>query len=206
MSAELINGSDTLWAHRLRALMSVDDLVGDIMDLLSSRGALDNTYIIYTSDHGYHLGQHGVWSEKAGPYEFDSNVPLAIAGPGITPGTVTEALTTNIDLAPTLLELAGIPDQWPDDSGRRDGTSLVPVLNSTAALASGFTGSGIKLASASAAAVVENTSGAAVSVPTPAGWRDRLLIQFVGSGNDYQWLPPCRQVARLSLSLSSALM
>ena len=192
MSTDLINGSDVLWAHRLRALMSVDDVVGDIMSLLQSRGALDNTYIIYTSDHGYHLGQHGVWSEKAGPYQYDSNVPLAIAGPGITPGTVTEALVTNIDLPPTLLELAGIPDQWPDGSGRRDGTSLVPLITATSAVAApSASTSGPSEVAASGKRSADVDHGEQTVIPIPLGWRDRLLIQWIGWETLFQWLSPC---------------
>lgn len=57
MSPALIAGSDSLWASRLRALMSVDDLVAEALALLASRGVLDNTYVVHTSDHGYHLGE-----------------------------------------------------------------------------------------------------------------------------------------------------
>lgn len=130
MSQQLIEGSDLLWARRLRTLMSVDDLVHDAVELLRSRGVLNNTYLVFTSDHGYRLGQFGQWSEKSGPYETDVHVPLGVRGPGVGPGTSTRALVTNVDLAPTLMDLAGVPDAWPDGSGRRDGVSLVPVLTS----------------------------------------------------------------------------
>jgi N-acetylglucosamine-6-sulfatase len=65
MSAGLINGSDTLHVQRLRSLMSVDDYIGAAMTFLQAAGALDNTYVWFTSDHGYHLGQYGLWCEKA---------------------------------------------------------------------------------------------------------------------------------------------
>lgn len=171
MSDHLIKGTDALWANRLRALMSVDDLVSDIFGLLQQRGALDNTYVFYTSDHGYHLGQWGVWSEKANPYEFDAHVPLAVRGPGIQAGSSSSALVSNVDLAPTMLELAGIPNIWPDGSGQRDGRSIVPVL------------------------MLASTAGSAYEPSTgsiPAGWRDRLLIQFVGWITPFQWLAPCQ--------------
>ena len=105
-----------------------------------------------------------MWAEKAGPLETDVRVPLAIRGPGIAPGSSTTALTTNLDIAPTLLELAGVPNAWPSSSALRDGRSLVPVL-----LPSGRSGAG-------AAA---------------AAWgRDRLLLEFVGWPT-YEWLAPC---------------
>lgn len=182
MSQALINGSDALWGNRLRSLMSVNDVVVDIMALLKANPAvLANTYIIYTSDHGYHLGQHGVWSEKGGPYLFDARVPLAITGPGIAPGSVSSAMVSNVDLAPTILELAGVPDKWPDNSGRRDGTSLTPLFKQTSP-------SSITPPSA---AVTQEQSGPRDPIPPPPGWRDRLLIQYPGWTQTWQWLQPC---------------
>ena len=164
MSAELINGSDTLYRSRLRTLMSVDDLVREALATVAAAGphTADNTVVLFSSDHGYKLGQFGVWSEKASPYDVDARVPLAISGPGIAAGSVTTALVTNIDLPATLLELAGAPNSWPVNPGQqRDGTSLVPLLTSAGGL-------------------------------PPAGWRDRLLIEFVGWITEFEWLTPCQ--------------
>lgn len=170
MSAALQAGADALWASRLRSLMAVDDAVRDILAVVEAAGQMDNTYVIFTSDHSYHLGQYGLWSEKSQPYTSDSQVPLFIRGPGIAPGTVIDQLVSNLDLAPTMLELAGRPDQWPDGSGRRDGRSLVPLL-----LAQGQGG-------------VDSGRSVAAAVP----WRDRLLIEFVGWTTAYEWLAPCQ--------------
>lgn len=161
LSDYFVQSVDALYQSRLRALMSVDDAVGAYIGLLQQRGALNNTIIVYTSDHGYHLGAFALAMEKAQPYETDARVPLFIRGPGIPAGSHQEALVSNIDLPPTLLELAGIPDVWPDHSGPRDGRSLVPIL----------------------------TQPHAGPTP-PAGWRDRLLIQYVGWPN-YEWLSFC---------------
>lgn len=119
---------------------------------------------------------------QANPYDFDSNVPLAVRGPGIPAGSVSNALVTNIDLPPTFLELAGVPDQWPDGSGRRDGRSIVPLLNAASAAAAA--------GSATAGDAVAATSAPA-PVPIPAGWRDRLVIEFIG-WESWQWLAPCQ--------------
>ena len=179
MSKALINGSDTLWAHRLRTLMSVDDMIHDIFDLLTEKQALDNTYIIFTSDHGYHLGGYGIWSEKSNPYDSDSNVLLTMRGPGIPVNSISQNLVSmNVDIPATILELSGIPNTWPDNSGQRDGTSLIPLWNTPST------------------EVTENITYPALLHPpsiylsSPSTWRDRVLIQYVGWSN-LQWLMPC---------------
>jgi arylsulfatase A-like enzyme len=85
---------------------------------------LDNTYIIFTSDNGFHLGQHRQTSGKAGPYEEDIHVPFFIRGPGIEAGTTLPSyLATNIDLPVTFAGLAGVlPPEFVD------GRSLVPLF------------------------------------------------------------------------------
>jgi N-acetylglucosamine-6-sulfatase len=129
MSQALINGSDNLHASRLRALMSVDDAIREFIAVLEKNGAIDSTYIIATSDHGYRLGQWGLWCEKASPYETDARVPLSIRGPLVSPGSnITALVSMNVDIGATILDLAGIPDQWPSGNIKRDGKSLVPIL------------------------------------------------------------------------------
>jgi N-acetylglucosamine-6-sulfatase len=160
MSPGLSAASDALWAKRLRALMSVDDLLADALAVVSAAGALDNTYVIVTSDHGYHLGSWGVYCEKSTPFDQDSRVLLAVRGPRVPPRSTSSALVSvNVDLPATILDLAGVPDGWPDGRGRRDGVSFAPLL--------------------------------AAPGPPPPGWRDRVLIQFVGWVTPYEWLPPC---------------
>ena len=84
---------------------------------------LDNTYIILTSDHGYHLGQFGMPLDKRLPYEFDIRVPFWMAGPNITANQTIHTPILSIDLAPTLLALADLPT----DSGM-DGLSFLPLV------------------------------------------------------------------------------
>lgn len=114
---------DELYQDRLETLLSVQDLVDEVVSTLESAGVLDNTYIFYNSDHGYHLGQFNQQGEKRQPYDEDIRVPLIVRGPGISAGKSTDHMALNIDLTPTFLDLAG----WtiPDDM---DGMSLKPVL------------------------------------------------------------------------------
>src|SRR5262249_4383085 len=103
---------------------AVEDLVQTVIDTLTATGQLDNTYVVFTSDNGFHQGQHRLKSGKNTAYDTDLFVPLVIRGPGIMPGTSVDEATLNVDFAPTFLDLAGvaIPDSV-------DGRSLVPLFN-----------------------------------------------------------------------------
>ena len=88
----------------------IDDAVGRIMDAIERRGQLDRTFVLFSSDHGEMLGDHGLYA-KSVMYEPALNVPLLAAGPGIEGGRVSEAVVELIDVNPTICELAGLPPQ-----------------------------------------------------------------------------------------------
>ncbi|BFZ65269.1 hypothetical protein YB2330_006432 [Saitoella coloradoensis] len=102
--------NDHFYRQRLRALQAVDEIVLNVTARLAEAGLLDDTYIIYTSDNGYHIGQHRLQPGKECGFEEDIAVPLIIRGPGVPKGEVVDGLvTTHVDLAPTLFSIAGIP-------------------------------------------------------------------------------------------------
>ena len=79
-----------------------------LVDGILSRLDLTNTYVVFTSDHGFHLGQFRLPYDKRQPYETDLRVPLWVRGPGIEAGaTVDDVVAVGVDLAPTLLDMAG---------------------------------------------------------------------------------------------------
>ena len=103
---------------RARMAQSADRLVSKIL-----RSVGPNTYVVLTSDNGFHLGQLGMGRGKGTPYDTDVRVPLLVTGPGVVPGSRAE-VTSNIDLAPTFEELAGLaPPAY------RSGLSLVPTFS-----------------------------------------------------------------------------
>ncbi|KAG6853235.1 hypothetical protein C0991_005822 [Blastosporella zonata] len=104
-----VDYNDHYYRQRLRALQGVDELVDSLVARLEESNKIDNTYIVYTSDNGYHIGQHRLPPGKTCGFEEDIRVPLFIRGPGVPAGHQVEAVTTHIDLAPTIFDLAGIP-------------------------------------------------------------------------------------------------
>ena len=107
----------------LRCIASVDDNVGRVLDYLDEKGLTDNTIVVYTSDQGFYLGDHG-WFDKRFMYEESLRMPMLVRYPGvIKPGSVTDEIAVNIDFAPTFLDYADLP--IPEDM---QGESLRPIL------------------------------------------------------------------------------
>jgi arylsulfatase A-like enzyme len=93
----------------LRCVAGVDRAIGRILDYLEETGLSENTLVVYTSDQGFYLGEHG-WFDKRWMYEESFKMPFVISCPGvIKPGTVSNQMAMNVDFAPTLLDFAGLP-------------------------------------------------------------------------------------------------
>jgi arylsulfatase A-like enzyme len=105
----------TVWKYQrylkdyLRCVAAIDENLGRLLEWLDEHGLRDNTIVIYTSDQGFYLGEHG-WYDKRFMYEESMRTPLIIRYPdGIEAGLVTDALVVNLDTAPTLLDFADVP-------------------------------------------------------------------------------------------------
>ncbi|HEY3727943.1 MAG TPA: sulfatase [Solirubrobacteraceae bacterium] len=109
---------------RAQAVESVDKLVADVEATLAADHLSRNTYIVFSSDNGYHMGQHRLTWGKQTAFDTDIRVPLIVAGPGVPRGKVVSQVTQNVDLYPTFLQLAGATV-----SKRVEGRSLVALLH-----------------------------------------------------------------------------
>jgi N-acetylglucosamine-6-sulfatase len=126
LTATQIGNIDDLYRKRRQTIKAVGDLVENLVNTLQANGELNNTYIFFTSDNGFHQGQHRLNSGKNTAYEEDLNVPLVVRGPSIPVGATVDHITANVDFAPTWAEIAGVtPPSFVD------GRSLLPLLNGT---------------------------------------------------------------------------
>ncbi len=112
------------YRQRVLSMQAVDEMIAGLIKTLEQSGQLENTYIVFSSDNGFHLGQHRLYQGKGTLYEEDVTVPLIVRGPGIPEGRkVSGLLAGNVDIASTIAEWAGItPPSFVD------GRSLAGVL------------------------------------------------------------------------------
>ncbi|KAI0100954.1 arylsulfatase [Nemania sp. FL0031] len=116
---------DGLYRARAQSLLGVDDIIEDVIAKLEEKGILNNTFIIYTSDNGWHIGNHRVSAGKSLHYLEDSNVPFIVRGPGVPANTTSNLPGAHLDLAPTFLDIAGLTPDNPAYPPFLDGRSLL---------------------------------------------------------------------------------
>jgi arylsulfatase A-like enzyme len=98
----------SVYRKRVEADLSVDDMVGSIERELRAKGVAKNTYIVFSSDNGFHMGEYRLAPGKETAWDTDINVPLIVTGPHVPAGRTVAQLASNIDLAPTFEALAGV--------------------------------------------------------------------------------------------------
>lgn len=163
--------------RRYLAFVSFEDsLFGKLIDTLTETGELENTYVLYLTDHGDYLGAHGLWAKGLPCFKEAYNICAMFGGGDITTHSTTDALVSITDFAPTILELAGVENEKiPPMVGR----SLVPFIKAAEVQA--------KAAAQDAVAyreplqVAKNAAAELVSLPTPEGWRTELFTQTNGN-------------------------
>lgn len=108
LDAAGIENCEQTYRHRLGNIYAVDVMVSELIQKLEDHGMLDNTYVIFTSDNGFHIGNHRLLPGKRCPYEEDINVPLLIRGPDVPKAINSSLVNSHTDLAPTILQMLGI--------------------------------------------------------------------------------------------------
>jgi N-acetylglucosamine-6-sulfatase len=114
---------DASYRKRAQAVQSVDRMIGNLRETLNKAGIADRTVVVFSSDNGFHMGEHRLTPGKQTAFDTDVHVPLIVAGPGVRKGASVDATVENIDLRPTFEGLGGITTS-PDVDGR----SLMPLL------------------------------------------------------------------------------
>ena len=124
LTDELISKNNQNYRQRILSLQAVDEMLVELVKVLEQTGQMDNTYIVFTSDNGFHLGQHRLVEGKGTFYEEDIVVPFIVRGPGVMEGrAVTDLLAGNVDIPITIADWAGVV---PPDFV--EGRSIAPIL------------------------------------------------------------------------------
>jgi N-acetylglucosamine-6-sulfatase len=126
LGTKQVTNIDNIFRKRAQAVESVDKLLADVESTLAAEHLTQSTYIVFSSDNGYHLGQHRLDRGKQTAFDTDIHVPLIVAGPGVPSNRVVSQVVQNVDLYPTFVQLAG---RTPPASV--EGRSLVPLLHPT---------------------------------------------------------------------------
>ncbi|MEV0398932.1 sulfatase [Actinoallomurus sp. NPDC050550] len=123
LTAKQITTIDNVFRKRAQAVQAVDRMIGNIQTALKNNGVDRDTYLVFSSDNGFHLGEHRLAQGKMTAYDTDIKVPLVVKGPGVAAGHTTNTLAQNTDLCPTFEDLAGVKVP-----AAVDGRSLAPFF------------------------------------------------------------------------------
>jgi N-acetylglucosamine-6-sulfatase len=124
LSARDIARIDADFRKRAQSVQAVDKMIGELEAAVAAIGQANNTYFVFSSDNGYHMGEHRLMPGKMTAFDTDIHVPLIVTGPGIAPGRVVQEIADNIDLNPTFAEIGSAAT-----AANVDGRSLVPLLH-----------------------------------------------------------------------------
>jgi len=164
-----------IFKDRWRTLISVDDLIRAVLDACDKHGIMDKTYFIYSSDHGFQLGQFGLPFDKRHVYDFDIRIHMVLRGPGIKQNSTFNFLGSNVDVAPTFLGLAGI-----SKPSNMDGKSILPMLMNS-------TDNDILPATKRHLQSFHPTE-------YTASWRDSMFIEYYFVDNNTKCIPECHNI------------
>lgn len=185
LTPDIIATIDSYYRQRWQTLLAVDELIESMINQLKRLNLYENTYIVFTSDNGYHLGQFSMPFDKRQPYETDIRVPFIVTGPKIKSKHVVEHPISLIDIAPTILDWAGI--ETPDDI---DGQSFATLVNSDS----------------NAIDQIDTTSEMSEYEPTSTvespKFERQLLIEYWGEGSTNTWNKECPWNRRDRLGVS----
>ena len=124
LSAADMDRIDADFRKRAQSVLAVDKMIGELQTAVAAIGQANNTYFVFSSDNGYHMGEHRLLPGKMTAFDTDIHVPLIVTGPGIPAGVTIEEVVENVDLCPTFTELGGAAAP-----ANIDGRSLVPLLH-----------------------------------------------------------------------------
>jgi len=122
LSGDDIQRIDNAFRRRVESVQAVDRMIGQLERALAATGQLKNTYIVFSSDNGYHMGEHNMMPGKQTAFDTDIRVPLIVYGPGVPADHSVDAMTSSIDLAPTFLAIGHA-----EPVALQDGVSLLDL-------------------------------------------------------------------------------
>ncbi|MFI7603420.1 sulfatase [Actinoplanes sp. NPDC049681] len=182
LSAGQVAAIDTAYRKRVQSVQSVDRMIGDLRQTLEQAGVADRTAVVFSSDNGFHLGEHRLAAGKQTAFDHDVHVPLVVAGPGVLKGATVDAPVQNIDLRPTFEEFGGVPTEK-----SVDGRSLVPLLRGHPASGRPKIGLVEHHGPGNAADDPDRQDPASGNPPTYAALRgpDFTYVEYQGGGTEY---------------------